>query len=188
MTSVVATNVLAPPAPPSPCPSPSLLIPPVGNGVLLEEKTKPVCENPALIESKTPLCYTRAQLDVSRFKTYLRSLPASYWNDAEAAKSNVELKRPAHDAWGIKKIVFTFCDDFMQKVLELPYARDEKWRQFLLPIYESIGVTENRIIRSLLASIPPGVSIPVHHDTGISQTRLYYSISVSIKPSGSFEQ
>ena len=165
MTSMVA-SASHPPPPPSSSSSPSYIIPPEGDGVLLAEKMKPVCENPTLIETNAPLCYTRAQVDVSQLKEYLRSLPASYWEDAEAAKSNVALKRPAHDAWGIKKIVFTFCDDFMQKVLELPYARDEKWRQFLLPIYESIGVSEDRIIRSLLASMPPGVSIPVHHDTG----------------------
>ena len=28
---------------------------------------------------------------------------------------NVKMTRPAHDAWGIKKITFNFCDDFLLK-------------------------------------------------------------------------
>ena len=66
--------------------------------------------------------------------------------------TNALLKRPAHDAWGIKKIVFVFCDDFLQKVLELPWSRQDEWRRHLLPIYQSIGVSEDKIIRSLLVS------------------------------------
>ena len=78
----------------------------------------------------------------------------------------MKLTRPAHDAWGIKKIVFNFCDDFLLKVLDLPWGKDEEWRALLLPIYEAIGITESRVVRSLLASMPPGLNIPVHHDTG----------------------
>ena len=33
-------------------------------------------------------------------------------------------------------------------------------------MYESIGVDEKKVVRSLLASMPPGMKIPVHHDTG----------------------
>lgn len=38
----------------------------------------------------------------------------------------------------------------------------------LAPIYESVGITcpEKQVVRSLLASMPPSMSIPVHHDTG----------------------
>ena len=35
-----------------------------------------------------------------------------------------------------------------------------------MPIYQSIGVDERKVVRSLLAAMPPGVNIPVHHDTG----------------------
>lgn len=124
-----------------------------------------VCENQSLIESKKSLCFTRGQVDVSAFKEYLQSLPDGIWED-ENQTSNAQLKRPAHDAWGIKKIVFVFCDDFLQKVLDLPWSREECWRRHLLPIYEAIGIDESKIVRSLLASMPPGLDIPVHHDTG----------------------
>ena len=31
---------------------------------------------------------------------------------------------------------------------------------------DEVGVEEKRIVRSLLARMPPGAKIPVHHDTG----------------------
>jgi hypothetical protein len=45
-------------------------------------------------------------------------------------------------------------------------SREERFRKHLIPIYEAIGVSEDKVIRSLLASMPPGMAIPVHHDTG----------------------
>lgn len=54
----------------------------------------------------------------------------------------------------------------MLKVFELPYARQPEWKKFLSPIYDAIGIDESKIVRSLLAAMPPGVDIPIHHDTG----------------------
>jgi hypothetical protein len=87
------------------------------------------------------------------------------WDD-DSQDGNVKLMRPAHDRWGIKKIVFTFCDDFLLKVLDLPWASDPAWQPHLDAIYEAIGVDKRKVVRALLASMPPGVDIPVHHDTG----------------------
>ena len=64
------------------------------------------------------------------------------------------------------QIVFTFCDDFMMKIFDLPWSHQPQWKELLSPIYQAIGVDEGRIVRSLLASMGPGISIPVHHDTG----------------------
>ena len=61
------------------------------------------------------------------------------------AETNVKLTRPAHDAWGIKKIVFNFCDDFLTKVLDLPWGQAEEWRALLLPIYQAIGIREDQV-------------------------------------------
>lgn len=67
-----------------------------------------------------------------------------------------------------------------------PFSQDEEWRRLLSPIYAAVGqvslslrklpcvtltdyqvgVDEKRIVRSLLARMPPGAKIPVHHDTG----------------------
>jgi hypothetical protein len=139
------------------------IIPPIGM-VKLSEKQRPTCERTDL-EDSAMFAFTRAELDVSDFRDKIRSLPATIWED-ENQNGNVKLHRPAHDAWGIKKIVFTFCDDFLLKVFDLPWSRSEEWRKFLVPIYEAIGIDESKVVRCLLASMPPGMTIPVHHDTG----------------------
>ena len=146
---------------------PGVLVPPPGPPISLGEcKLIPVCEQDEEQQGKLH-AVTLGELDVSAFKEFLQSLPSSHWEDEHASTENVKLTRPAHDAWGIKKIVFTFCDDFLQKVFDLPFSQHEQWRRFLSPIYKAAGVTdEGKIVRSLLASMPPGVNIPVHHDTG----------------------
>lgn len=137
------------------------IIPPEGM-VPLSEKTMPVCE---MAQFPEHLAYTRSSVDVSKFQTKLRNLPISFWED-ENQTGNVRMKRPAHDAWGVKKIVFTFCDDYMLKVVDLPFSKMPEWRDLLLPIYHSIGIEENQVVRCLIANMPPGMKIPVHHDTG----------------------
>ncbi len=140
------------------------VIPPAGIGVPLADKKIPVCER--RLRSGEPLAITLAELDVSKFKEMLLQSNGDIWDDAYHARENVKLTRPAHDAWGIKKVMFTFCDDYLQKVIDLPFSQSQDWRVHLAPIYKSIGVDERRIVRSLLACMPPGVEIPVHHDTG----------------------
>ena len=137
-------------------------IPPFGE-VKLTDKTIPIFEKGPPFDEN--YAYTRAIVDVSKFKEKIHLLPPGIWED-EKQQGNVKLVRPAHDKWGIKKIVFVFCDDFLQKILDLPWSKDEEWRQHLLPIYESVGVNERRVVRSLLASMPPGMTIPVHNDSG----------------------
>ena len=130
----------------------------------LKEKQQPVCETAPPFHAD--YAFTRAVVDVSALKSKLLSLPPELWEDEKQQEGNVKLHRPAHDAWGIKKIVFTFCDDFLLKVFDLPWSQAEEWRRHLLPIYAAVGVDESKVVRSLLASMPPGMSIPVHHDTG----------------------
>ena len=160
----------------SPLPPPAPRVPPYGT-INLSDKQVPICHLfPASNQSKPlphsstpslpPLCVTRAQLDVSAFKQHLLDLPEDTWND-DCQDGNVKLMRPAHDKWGIKKIVFTFCDDFLLKVLDLPWSTHPSWEPHLDAIYESIGVDKKKVVRSLLASMPPGVDIPIHHDTGL---------------------
>lgn len=140
----------------------SVVIPPNGF-VNLSDKSTPVFERQSDYDEY--YAFTRATVDIQPFKTYLQSLPQTVWED-KCQDGNVQLIRPAHDKWGIKKIIFTFCDDFLQKIYDLPWSQLEIWRKYLLPIYQSVEINENQVVRSLLASIPPGVSIPVHHDTG----------------------
>jgi hypothetical protein len=81
--------------------------PPEGR-ISMNDKLIPVCELES--EPLEPLCVLRAKLDIKAFKDKLLSLPAEMWDD-DKQEGNVKLVRPAHDAWGIKKIAFTFCDD-----------------------------------------------------------------------------
>lgn len=139
--------------------------PPLGE-VSLRDKQSPIHEwEDREAAEQQGLVFTRGNIDISAFKEKLLNLPADMWED-ENQEGNVKVKRPSHDAWGIKKIVFTFCDDFIMKVLDLPYSRSEEWKSLLSPIYAAIGVDESRVVRSLLASMPPQMEIPVHHDTG----------------------
>ncbi len=157
---------------------PATLIPPPGQ-VLLADKFGPVCDRDD--RDDLGLVFTRGEVDISALKHKLLNLPAHIWED-ENQEGNVKLTRPAHDRWGVKKIVFTFCDDFLMKVLDLPWSRDEQWRELLLPIYAAIGVDESRIVRSLLASMPPSMEIPVHHDTGywVKHTHRIHVSSINI--------
>jgi hypothetical protein len=120
---------------------PIKLIPPHGT-IALTEKTVPISS----LDDIPPynLIVTREVIDVSLFKAKLLSLPAELWED-EYQHGNVKLHRPAHDKWGIKKIVFVFCDDFMLKILDLPWSSDQAWSSFLDPIYASIGLLVDSI-------------------------------------------
>lgn len=93
--------------------------------------------------------------------------PSNLWDDSNVIANNVWVTRPSHDAWGIKKIVLIFCDDFLRDVFELPWwhARPDI-RQAIQPIIETLKIKPDRIVRMLLAALPPGVTIPIHHDTG----------------------
>jgi hypothetical protein len=138
--------------------------PPPGR-VSISEKLKPICETE---EPYPSLTYTRAIIDISAWKARLAAIAnTNIWKEHDIqSPSSVKITRPAHDAWGIEKIVFCFCDDFLQKVLLLPHYAEPEWRDLIMPVYEAIGVDESRVIRCLLARMPAGVEIPVHHDTG----------------------
>ena len=102
------------------------VIPPNGIGVPLSDKRIPVCERGQ--REGEPLAITLAELDVSAFKEKLLKSGNKIWDDTYHAKENVKLTRPAHDAWGIKKVMFTFCDDYLQKVIDLPFSQSQEWR------------------------------------------------------------
>ena len=82
----------------------------------------------------------------------------------------MHLVRPGHDSWGVNKIVFHFCDDFLLKTYEyvtcvpsllhstvtrfwpssFPFSQEEEWRKLLSPIYAAVG----QVSLSLLG-LPP---------------------------------
>lgn len=153
--------------PPSKHGGPWVIVDPPEGKLDLADKSCPVFETPDPLTSGIAerLVYTRARIDISAFKNKVVNLPPEIWED-ENQEGNVHLMRPSHDRWGVKKIVFNFCDDFLLKVLDLPWSRDPEWRTLLKEIYSAIGVDESKVVRSLLARMPPNMDIPVHHDTG----------------------
>jgi hypothetical protein len=90
--------------------------------------------------------------------------PTNYWDPRNAAKLNVTITRPSHDGWGIGKIVLFFCDDFLTRIYQLPFYK--AFEKALQPVLDACMPQGAILVRALLASLPPGVTIPVHHDTG----------------------
>uniref|UniRef100_A0A7S1YTR1 Aspartyl/asparaginy/proline hydroxylase domain-containing protein n=1 Tax=Ditylum brightwellii TaxID=49249 RepID=A0A7S1YTR1_9STRA len=107
------------------------------------------------------------------------------WDVNNAKINNVQITRPAHDAWGIKKIALIFCDDFLHNVYEMPWWHDvsttksmsaqkqpkltvaDQMRKAFEPILDALNIKPNRLVRCLFAAMPPGATIPTHHDTGL---------------------
>ena len=112
-------------------------------------------------------CCKRGEIDVSGIKRKLVEGGEDIWSDKLASETNVAVTRPAHDAWEIRKIIFIFCDDFLKRCYELPWWHmNKEWKELICPIFEQLKIPESKIVRCLLASMPPGLQIPVHHDTG----------------------
>lgn len=93
------------------------------------------------------------------------------WNEQNASQNNVKITRPSHDAWGIKKIILIFCDDFLHTIYTLPYYQHsnkvgKEMHAAVQPILDTLGIQQSQLVRCLMAGLPPGVTIPVHHDTG----------------------
>lgn len=102
-------------------------------------------------------------IDISLLQQRIQTIGSKLWDPANQ-KDNVIVRRAGHDTWGIGKVVFIFCDDYLQKVFTFPYFHS--WHKELVPIFEQISIPLDRIVRCILASMPPGADIPVHHDTG----------------------
>ena len=49
------------------------------------------------------------------------------------------------------------------------------WRAAIEPFFDAVGVSSDRVVRCLLAKLPPGTTIPVHHDTVILNSDVRHS-------------
>lgn len=102
-------------------------------------------------------------VDVSGLQRRVLAEEPALWDPAQQ-KDNVPIHRAGHDKWGIGKVVFIFCDDYLKNVFQFPWFH--AWQAELAPVFEQVGIPVDRIVRCILASMPPGADIPVHHDTG----------------------
>ena len=141
--------------------------PPIGLVSLIPDKSCPVSmlDEEVISIYNNKLIVTRGFCDVSQIKQKIRNLPKEAWGKGEDY-GNVDLVRPSHDQWGITKIIFTFCDDFLLKVLDCPFSQQAEWQSLLYPIFEQLKVDKSKVVRCLLAKMAPNMTIPVHHDTG----------------------
>lgn len=150
--------------------------PPAGR-VAWADKVTPVEERVGAT-SGAPYIFSRGFCDVNELATRLLATD-EIWSSEYAKLCNVELVRPSHDAWGIRKLCFVFCDDFLQRAYRLPLWADPEWRRLLDRIFLTSGVRPEQVVRCLLASMPPRTVIPAHHDSGywVSRThRLHCAI------------
>jgi len=129
----------------------------------LRAKLRPLHELAGGEREAIPLATLRGRVDVAPVLEMLGRLPAEIWLP-EGQESNVQLKRAGHDRWGVGKVVLVMCDDFTTQVFHFPWW--QVWRPVVAPILDHLGVPERRVIRCLLAAMPPGQHIPTHHDTG----------------------
>ncbi|KAG5184296.1 Sulfotransferase [Tribonema minus] len=147
---------------------PALSTPPPGQ-VSLADKTAPVEEQSArgtLRAAAAPYVFSRGAAGAAPLAALLSKLGDAAWDEAAHARDNVRITRPAHDRWGVRKAVLVYCDDFLKGVYGFPWWREERWRAAVAPVLRVLGVPRERVVRCLLASMPPGCDIPVHHDTG----------------------
>ena len=120
-------------------------------------------KEPFMSIDEIPCTSTRGIVDMTKLKSLVRAghdtpitkSPAkpTMWDEAMASKENVLVTRRSHDAWGIKKIVLMFCDDFIQTIYEMPWWYDEAsgFKEAVRGILETLGLGgeggEKRICR-----------------------------------------
>ena len=131
--------------------------------LLPSEQTHRISENS--IESKESNVVHTGTADISALQQKLKGMTEDMWEDSmQRSHGNATLTRAAHDRLGIRKIVFIFSDDILTTVMRHPWWKT--WQNELRPIFESVNINPNRLIRCMLARIPPKTHIGVHHDTG----------------------
>jgi hypothetical protein len=112
--------------------------------------------------ARPPLVAPLGTVNVSALRAAVEEHGAALW----ASDFGVRVKRYGHDAWGVGKAVFLYCDDELEETLVFPLRTHEPWRTVLSSVFEELDVPEACVVRCLLAKLPPGATIPPHYDTG----------------------
>ena len=141
-----------------------------GTSISLKTKILPTEEWWTPEHSYIPWCASYGPVDIAPLLARIASEDAGVWEDA-AQVSNVVIKRAMHDRLGVRKIIFTFCDDLLKTVYRLPWW--DTWGDVLRPIFEALGIRPEKVVRCLLARLPPDYTIKVHHDTGRWTTKAH---------------
>ncbi|KAF1332322.1 Glucosamine 3-sulfotransferase 1, partial [Globisporangium splendens] len=132
--------------------------------IINSQKQVPTSEVDPAVAREFPVVIERqCGVDVSKLQQRITAAGPQLWDPAHQ-KANVPIQRAGHDKWGIGKVVFIFCDDYIRKVYTFPWFHE--WRAELEPIFAQIGIPVERVVRCILACMPPDSVVPVHHDTG----------------------
>ncbi|TMW63626.1 hypothetical protein Poli38472_002567 [Pythium oligandrum] len=130
----------------------------------LTQKQVPLCEVDPVVAGEYPIVIERQQhIDISGLQKRILEGGEQLWDPAHQ-KDNVPIQRAGHDKWGIGKVVFIFCDDYISKVYTFPWYH--QWKTELEDVFKQINIPVERVIRCILARMPAGSVVPVHHDTG----------------------
>ena len=111
---------------------------------------------------RPPLVAKLGTVNVAALRAAVEEHGAALW----ASDFGVHVKRYGHDAWGVGKAVFLYCDDELKETFAFPLQQSEPWRTVLSSVFEELDVPEECVVRCLLAKLPPGATIPPHYDTG----------------------
>ncbi|TYZ60992.1 hypothetical protein PybrP1_005347 [[Pythium] brassicae (nom. inval.)] len=158
----------------------------IASAVPLEQKRVPLSELDPAVAGAFPVVVERqVGVDVSALQRRIRAEGEQLW-DPSHQKDNVPIQRAGHDKWGIGKVVFVFCDDYISRVYTFPWFH--AWKAELEPVFQQIQIPLERVIRCILAIMPPGAVVPVHHDTGawVAQSHRMH-IPIFTDPSVAFE-
>jgi len=132
-------------------------------GVPLNQLARPTCElHPHARAKLLPALVKRCDFDAQPLVDLLAAKGNLAWDGREQAVTNVPFERPAHDRWGVGKVMLIHCDDCMKKVYHMPWwTSDPAWKKAIEPLFEALGVPAHRVVRCLLAKLPPRTVIPV---------------------------
>ncbi|TMW67125.1 hypothetical protein Poli38472_012241 [Pythium oligandrum] len=104
------------------------------------------------------------EVDITDLRAHLLALPEDHWHEAYNRTHNVYFQRPFHDKLGVGNIMCLFSDTQLENVYELPlYATYKQW---LEPIFATMHVHPDQVVRCLFARMPGETLIPPHHDNG----------------------
>jgi len=113
-----------------------------------------LCELDASIAQTFPIVVERQQdIDISGLQKRIVAGGEELWDPAHQ-KDNVPIQRAGHDKWGIGKVVFIFCDDYINKVYTFPWFK--LWQSELESVFQQIGIPVDRVrlldaVKQLLA-------------------------------------
>lgn len=110
---------------------------------LTSQKQVPLCELDPAVASAFPVVIERqCNIDISAIQKRIRAAGEKLWDPAHQ-KDNVPIQRAGHDKWGIGKVVFVFCDDYISRVYTFPWFHE--WKNELEPIFKQIQIPLERV-------------------------------------------